>query len=247
MSERADRKAFDAADRREDDRRSDDRRVTANDRFKGGESNRFWMAVAVAVGVHALVFATGVGLHVERFEPAGDETRGLRAVRLMPAVEIPEPPAPVARPAVPKVEAVKLELEAEDLSIEPMELGESLAVKIPRPDEARTAEEAMAGYRHWSPMMVRPKLKNPDEVRRALERRYPAHLVRAGVTGRVIMWFWIDESGAVQKYEIKESSGNEALDRAAEEVVEIMEFRPAVNHGKPAKVIVALPITFRVP
>ncbi len=42
------------------------------------------------------------------------------------------------------------------------------------------------------------------------------------------------------------SSGNGDLDRIAQEVIELMEFRPAYNLGKPVAVSVALPIVFEV-
>src|SRR5690606_2621010 len=92
----------------------------------------------------------------------------------------------------------------------------------------------------------KPELMNRREVTRALERRYPAALRGGNVEGAVVVVFWIDEKGAVQRYEIRKSSGSAALDAAGEEVIEIMEFRPAVDRGEPVKVIVALPIRFQL-
>lgn len=238
MSERAD-------DRRETRGRGE----TANEQFKRESRKRLWVGLAAAVGIHTALYLIGPALNVKAGEPVGDETAGLEAVRLLPEVEIPEPPAPIEQPPVPRVEAPELAFDAEDLAIEPVKFPEEVEVGEvpPVPSTASKASDAMQGYRHWGPSMVRPKLENPDEVRRALERRYPRHLINAGVTGRVVMLFWIDEEGEVQKYEIQQSSGNAELDRAAEDVVETMEFRPAVRNGQPEKVIVALPITFRIP
>jgi len=97
-----------------------------------------------------------------------------------------------------------------------------------------------------TPFTVAPELKNRDEVRRALERFYPPLLRDAGIGGTVLVWFFIDETGTVQKSQVKESSGHKALDEAALKVAEIMRFSPALNRDKKVAVWVALPITFAV-
>jgi protein TonB len=94
--------------------------------------------------------------------------------------------------------------------------------------------------------MEKPELVNRTQVRRALLREYPRALQRQGVEGAVIVWFWIDEKGKVQKYEIRGSSGHQALDAAAERVIPVMKFRPAKERGKAIPVVVTLPIRFEV-
>ena len=89
-----------------------------------------------------------------------------------------------------------------------------------------------------------PALLNPDEVRRALERNYPAILRDAGISGRVTLWLLLDESGRVVQADVKEGSGHVAFDNAAREVGEIMRFSPAMNRDARVKVWVALPIVF---
>ena len=91
-----------------------------------------------------------------------------------------------------------------------------------------------------------PVLQNSGEIQRALQRAYPRDLMDAGIGGRVEMWLYVDLSGAVANHELKTSSDNEALDRAAAEVVRQMRFRPARNQGEPTAVWVSQWVTFHV-
>ncbi len=91
-----------------------------------------------------------------------------------------------------------------------------------------------------------PVLENGGEIQQVLMRAYPSELKNAGIGGRVEMWLYVDLSGAVTNHELKTSSGNEALDRAAAEVVRQMRFRPARNRGEPTAVWVTQWLTFQV-
>lgn len=91
---------------------------------------------------------------------------------------------------------------------------------------------------------VAPALLNPDDVKRALERNYPALLRDAGISGRVTLWLLLDESGRVVQADVKEGSGHVAFDDAARKVGEMMRFSPAMNRDERVKVWVALPIVF---
>lgn len=104
----------------------------------------------------------------------------------------------------------------------------------------------LSEYRHVNALMQKPELVNRGQIRRALLREYPRELQRDRVEGSVLVWFWIDEKGKIQHYEIRASSGHMALDTAAERVIPKMKFRPAKERGKAVPVIVALPITFEV-
>jgi len=84
------------------------------------------------------------------------------------------------------------------------------------------------------------------EIQQILQRAYPSDLMNAGTGGRVEMWLYVDLSGAVANHELKTSSGNEALDRAAAEVVQQMRFRPASNQGEPTAVWVSQWVSFHV-
>ena len=96
----------------------------------------------------------------------------------------------------------------------------------------------------FTPYTVRPDVKNREEVAAALEREYPASLRDEGIGGRVKVWFFVDEEGTVLRVQVNESSGYEALDRAALQVANIIEFTPALNRDRRVPVWVSLPIAF---
>jgi protein TonB len=98
----------------------------------------------------------------------------------------------------------------------------------------------------FTPMTVAPELTNTADVQRALVRSYPPLLRDAGIGGKPVVWFLIDETGKVIKTQLSQSSGHAALDEAAMRVAEIMKFSPALNHDKKVTVWVELPIVFRV-
>ncbi|MDX1494392.1 MAG: energy transducer TonB, partial [Longimicrobiales bacterium] len=97
-----------------------------------------------------------------------------------------------------------------------------------------------------SPFTVPPTILNTDEIVRAMERAYPAALRDAGIGGTVTVLFHIDEEGAVQEVRVEESSGHDALDRAALSVATRYEFSPALNRDRRVAVWVSFPVTFRV-
>ncbi len=218
----------------------------ANERFKRGARMRLHAGLIAATAAHFLVFAFGPTWSTPEEQAAFAPPAEMQAIGLSPEIELPSLPPRVAPPELPVVEELKL---AEELRIEPVADFEppTAFVVLPEPPAVPAgADGELAEYEHFMPYMVRPELKNRSEVQRALERRYPNVLRMGNVEGAVVVVFWIDERGAVQKYEIRRSSGSRALDRAVEDVIEIMEFRPALNRGEPVKVIVALPIRFQL-
>ncbi len=89
-----------------------------------------------------------------------------------------------------------------------------------------------------------PRLLNEAEVKRELERAYPAFLRDAGIGGEVLVWLLLDENGRVVKTEVKSSSGHAALDEAALRVGELMRFSPARNRDRDVRVWVSVPFRF---
>jgi TonB family protein len=98
----------------------------------------------------------------------------------------------------------------------------------------------------FTPMTVRPQLRNGPEVMQALMRHYPPLLRDAGIGGEAVIWFFINEEGAVQETRINRSSGYDALDQAALAVAGVIEFTPAYNRDVRVPVWIAMPIRFEV-
>jgi protein TonB len=112
------------------------------------------------------------------------------------------------------------------------------------PNSTVTVDDISAAPR-FTPMTVRPTIRNMDEVRRALQRYYPPLLRDAGVGGTVVLWFFIDESGEVVRTQVNQSSGHAQLDEAATRVAELIEFTPAQNRDRNVPVWIQWPITFQ--
>jgi TonB family protein len=111
------------------------------------------------------------------------------------------------------------------------------------PGEVRLLENAPT----FTPYTVRPDVTNREEMVAALEGEYPPLLRDAGIGGQVVVWFFIDETGTVQKLQVAESSGHKALDEAALRVGAVVGFTPAMNEDEAVPVWISLPITFSVP
>lgn len=96
----------------------------------------------------------------------------------------------------------------------------------------------------FTPMTVRPGLRNTQEVQEALRREYPPMLRDAGIGGRALIWFHIDANGEIADLRMNQSSGYPDLDDAALRVARGMRFTPALNRDRRVAVWVAIPITF---
>ena len=98
----------------------------------------------------------------------------------------------------------------------------------------------------FTPMTVRPEIRNRGEVQEALVREYPPLLRDAGIGGQVVVWFYISEEGTVLDRRVSESSGHDPLDEAALKVADVFRFTPAMNRDERVQVWIQLPITFQV-
>ncbi len=75
--------------------------------------------------------------------------------------------------------------------------------------------------------------------------RYPEIAKEAGVSGRVIVQFVVDETGEVVDPKIIRGIGS-GLDEAALEAVRQAVFKPGEQRGKPVRVKMSIPITFKL-
>ena len=80
---------------------------------------------------------------------------------------------------------------------------------------------------------VAPQVLNAARVRQSLEREYPIGLRSAGIGGRVEVWFYVNERGVPERFQLKAGSGNTDLDQAALRVARVFVFTPAQLNGEP--------------
>ncbi len=216
--------------------------ATANDRLHNSASALLWTSMLVATGVHFGVFTLWPEMRARDVSYTMQE---IAAIELPPEIEIPEAPQAIARPATPVIAAANID---EDITIAPTTFEANPVSELPPPPEPDRAavQRDLAAAPVFTPYTVRPDIRNREDVRRALEREYPALLRDAGIGGTVQVWFFIDEAGAVQRTMVAETSGYEALDAAALKVADIIQFTPALNRDKRVPVWISLPVTFVV-
>jgi protein TonB len=210
---------------------------TANDRLKEGFRPLLALSLLAATVTHLLVFELWPTMSADVIRVTGTE---LEMIPPPDEIELPPPPDALVRPAAPVVSA----------NVDPRTTIPSVTweqykeLPPPPPETAVTRSEGAAIP--FTPWDVPPRLLNPDDVTRALERAYPPVLRDAGITGTVQLLVHIDAAGKVLEARVGTSSGYASLDAAALTVVDTFRFRPAQNRDVPTAVWTRLPVTFEI-
>ena len=77
--------------------------------------------------------------------------------------------------------------------------------------------------------------------------RYPAWLAEQGIEGRVVVQLILDSLGRAEPASVKViQTPNAGLDQPAMNYVLRARFRPGIVHGRPVRVLLNLPIDFKV-
>ena len=211
---------------------------TENDRFKRSFGSWFWGSMIAATVLHFMMFQFWPTLTAVDVSFTSEE---LETIELPPEIEIPPPPKRISRPATPVITTANVD---EDITIAPTTFEENPVEDLPPPPAETTAD--ISANPVFTPMTVRPEIKNRREVVAAMMRAYPPILKDAGIGGQTLVWFFISEQGRVLDKRVSKSSGHEQLDDAALKVAEVYEFTPALNRDKVVKGWVQIPITFEV-
>ena len=211
---------------------------TENDRFKRSFSSWFWGSMIAATVVHFMLFQFWPTLTAEDVSFTVEE---LETIELPPEIEIPPPPEQISRPATPVMATADID---EDITIAPTTFEENPVEDLPPPPTEAVVD--LASTPAFSPMTVRPEVRNRRAVVQAMERAYPPILRDAGLGGQVMIWFFISEEGEVLDSRIFKSSGYPEIDQAALDVADIYEFTPALNRDQKVRVWIQLPVTFQV-
>ncbi len=212
---------------------------TANDRFKKRFESWLWGSMITATVFHFMLFQFWPTRTAEDVSWAAEE---LEVIELPSEIEIPPPPEAIFRPATPVMAVMEID---EDITIALTTFEENpVEVLPPPPTDQEGADPSATPV--FTPMTVRPELKNRREVGEALVRLYPPLLRNAGIGGQVVVWFFLSEEGKVLDRRVSQSSGYTQFDRAALEVADIFRFSPALNRDRVVQVWIQLPITFRV-
>ena len=162
-------------------------------------------------------------------------------------VIVPGTPSGTRRRAMPK-DAVTVDRAAITGRVPITSMQQMLAGRTPGLNPDPTHPRIVAGPLEptFTPMMVRPEIRNLAEVQEALMREYLPLLRDTGVEGTVVVWFFISDEGQVLDRRVSQSSGRTPLDEAALTVADVFRFTPALNRDERVPVWIQLHITFQV-
>lgn len=210
----------------------------ANDRLKSASNNWFWIGLLAATVLHFSLLAFWPEMAAEDVSFTAEQ---MEQVEVVQEFEIPPPPEQITRPAVP-VLSTDVSI-SEDITIGEVTFDENPVSDLPPPPTGQGVD--VSDQPTFTPYEVKPELRNRSEFGRLLERKYPPMLRDAGIGGTVVLWVFIDESGAVQNTRVTQGSGYEQLDQVAREVMAEARFTPALNRDQKVPVWIQLPVTFQ--
>lgn len=215
-------------------------RVTANDRLKRSFNSWFWGSIAAAALLHFLVIAFWPDMTAEDW---GGTSTEIQAIEIPPQVEIPPPPEEIPRPQVP-VLSTNIDI-AEDITIQEVTFDRNPVENLPPPPTGGGVD--LSDQPAFTPRTVEPELRADQRqaLLRYLERNYPPTLRDAGISGRVVLWVFINESGQVENTRVVETSGYPAFDQVAQDAVRNVRFSPAMNRDQRVPVWIQLPVTYQ--
>jgi len=145
----------------------------------------------------------------------------------------PRPPVPVEVPNDEVVEDEILNLNAD------LNMDDKLDVPPPPPEEEEEDEEKV-----FVVVEKQPELKGGiGGLQKKIE--YPEMARKAGIEGRVIIQFVVNEQGQVVNPRVVRGIGG-GCDKEALRVVKTAQFTPGMQRGRPVKVQYTLPITFQL-
>ncbi len=201
--------------------------------------------VEVGLVVSLLLLILAVRANIERGEGMEIQTLEQEVVQMeeiLQTKQIVKPPPP-PRPPVP-VEVPNDEIiEDDDLDLDAsLDIEEPLSNLPPPPPPEEDEEEP-------EPEIFVVVEEMPDligglgEIQKKI--RYPEIARKAGVEGRVILQFIVDENGNVTEPAVVRGIGA-GCDEEALRVVREAKFKPGRQRGKAVKVKMSLPITFKL-
>ena len=212
---------------------------TENDRFKKSFGSWFWGSMITATVFHFMLFQFWPTQTADDVSFAAEE---LEVIDLPPEIEIPPPPEAISRPATPVMALTEID---DDITIAPTTFADNPVDDLP-PPPTNDGSADLSSAPVFTPMTVRPEIRNRSEVQAALMRLYPPILRDAGIGGTVEVWLFISEEGTVLNSRISVPSPHEQLNEAALEVANVFRFSPAMNRERVVPVWIQLPITFEV-
>ncbi len=190
---------------------------------RGGANSRAW-AIAITVGVHALVAIALMRMQFAQNPPSAPAPIEVALIDDAPAQDTP-PPAYTP----PPMDVVYSLPTPQEITIETETISEMAGTAITSPGPVTT---------------VAPPMVDSVEYLRAQPPVYPKESQRNREHGTVVLRVLVDAAGKPAQIQIERSSGFERLDSAAREAVAKFLFRPYEVNGVAQPAQVLIPIGF---
>ncbi|MCH8569474.1 MAG: TonB family protein [Balneolales bacterium] len=193
------------------------------------------LALLLSVGLFKFNFTFGDGFEIEEI------VREELAIEDIPQTEIIETPPPPPRPPVP-IEVPDDAIIDDDLLDMDAFLDMDAGFDAPPPQPPSDDDDSDEVFVVVENM---PEMVGGQEALYAA-LRYPDMARRAGIEGRVIVQFIVNEQGRVESPQVVRSAGAGGLDEAALAAISQMRFSPGMQRGRPVRVQMTQPVIFRL-
>lgn len=200
------------------------------------------IGLVAALGVLILAFRLDFSPKNE-FEIVMPEQEQIKMEEVQQTRQIETPPPP-PKPPVPVEVPNESILEDDDLNLDAfLDIDEPIA-NTPPPPPPPSEEPVEEEPEVFVIVEQMPELIGGlASIQKLIQ--YPEIARKAGVEGRVIVQFVVDENGSVQDPQVVRGIGA-GCDEEAVRAVRQAKFNPGMQRGKPVKVKMSLPITFRL-
>lgn len=203
--------------------------------------NYYTVFLEIALLLVLVIFLVATRLEIRSAEQDLNLTEEQEVVQMEDIIQTKqeERPPPPPRPQVPVevpndeiIEDDEILLDADFNIDDPLDMP-------PPPDDEEDDEEDFFVAVEQMPELIGGQRKLQQCV------EYPERARRAGIEGRVIVQFIVNEEGKVEDPRVIRSIGGGA-DEEAVRCVEQTEFRPGQQRGQPVRVQYSLPVIFKL-
>jgi protein TonB len=195
------------------------------------------IALLITVGLFKMNISAGEGFEIEEVEREELELEDIVQTEIIETP--PPPPRPPVPIEVPDDAVIEDELMDMDAFLD-QDAGFDAPPPPPPPENDDEDENEIFVVVENMPEMQGGQAALYDVL------EYPDMARRAGIEGRVIIQFIVDENGNVQNPQVVRSAGAGGLDEAAVKAIRQMKFSPGMQRGRPVRVQMTQPVVFRL-
>lgn len=208
-------------------------------------SKNYLIGIASAILIHLLLIITY--LVVSPNEEKSQQTEKLQIITYVelgpPPSIVPDQPQTVvsAKPTFGILKAAKKGEETSEFEV-PKGSSEVGNVKVEAPKPVEKKPEPVDETYYVAVDMMPEPFGGTEKMQQNVN--YPAEAKKEGIVGKVLVKAFINENGEVTRAEIVKGLGY-GCDEEALWVVKSTRFRPGKKNGKPVKVQLTIPVSFR--